>query len=224
MAQMSDTEIVEHYRRDGYVVVDDVVEDPDLDPMRDFIAAAVDRYASEQHARGELASLHADEPFERRYAAICEEQGISPRDWGLGLFGPEFYGLYTHPGILRVVGLLLGEEVSVIASPSLRQKLPGSEVTSFPWHQDSHYFDQTETGQDGEAHRGPAHGVGVGAAGAGDGRERLLLGDPGQPPVGPAGCDAGRGPQRPDRARTSRPGAHRCRSRWRWVGRCSSPT
>ena len=42
------------------------------------------------------------------------------------------------------MGLLLGEEVSVIASPSLRQKLPGSAVTSFPWHQDSHYFDQTE--------------------------------------------------------------------------------
>ena len=107
MVQMSDQEIVGCYQRDGYVVVEDVVADADLDPMRDFIAAAVDRYASEQHARGDLASLYADEPFERRYAAICEEQGISPRDWGFGLFGPEFYGLYTNPGILRVVGLLL---------------------------------------------------------------------------------------------------------------------
>ena len=147
MVQMSDQEIVGCYQRDGYVVIEDVVDDADLDPMRDFIAAAVDGYASEQHARGDLASLYADEPFERRYAAICEEQGISPRDWGFGLFGPEFYGLYTNPGILRVVGLLLGGEVSVIASPSLRQKLPGSAVTSFPWHQDSHYFDQTEIGR-----------------------------------------------------------------------------
>ena len=144
MAQLSDQEIADNYKRDGYVVVTDVVDDADLDPMRDFIASKVDRYASEQHARGDLASLYADEPFERRYAAICEEQGISPRDWGFGLFGPEFYGLYTHPGILRIVGLLLGGEVSVIASPSLRQKLPGSVLTSFPWHQDSHYFDQTE--------------------------------------------------------------------------------
>ena len=144
MAQLSDQEIADNYQRDGYVVVEDVVNDADLDPMRDFIASKVDRYASEQHARGDLASLYADERFERRYAAICEEQGISPRDWGFGLFGPAFYGLYTHPGILRIVGLLLGEEVSVIASPSLRQKLPGSVLTSFPWHQDSHYFDQTE--------------------------------------------------------------------------------
>ena len=160
MAQMTDTEIVEHYQRDGYVVVDDVVDDTDLDPMRGFIAAAVDRYASEQHARGDLGSLYADDPFERRYAAICEEQGISPRDWGFGLFGSEFYGLYTHPGILRIVGLLLGEEVSVIASPSLRQKLPGSAVTSFPWHQDSHYFDQTEIGRM-EKHTEDLHMVSV---------------------------------------------------------------
>ena len=144
MAQLSDQEIADNYKRDGYVVVTDVVDDADLDPMRDFIASKVDQYASEQHARGDLTSPYADEPFERRYAAICEEQGISPRDWGFGLFGPAFYGLYTHPGILRIVGLLLGGEVSVIASPSLRQKLPGSVLTSFPWHQDSHYFDQTE--------------------------------------------------------------------------------
>lgn len=160
MAPMKDQEIVDRYQRDGFVVVDDVVDGADLDPMRDFIGAAVDRYASEQHARGDLASLYADEPFERRYAAICEEQGISPRDWGFGLFGPEFYGLYTHPGILRVVGLLLGEEVSVIASPSLRQKLPGSTITSFPWHQDSHYFDQTEVGRM-EKHTEDLHMVSV---------------------------------------------------------------
>ena len=147
MVHISDQEIVEHYRLNGYVVVTDVLDDADLDPMRDFIAAAVDRYAAEQYARGELTSLYNDEPFERRYAAICEEQGISPRDWSFGTFGPEFYGLYTHPGILRVVSLLLGDEVSVIASPSLRQKLPGSAIASFPWHQDSHYFDQTEVGR-----------------------------------------------------------------------------
>ena len=80
MAQLSDTEIVDRYRRDGYAVVADVVDDADLDPMRDFIAAAVDQHASQQHARGDLASLYDDEPFERRYAAICEEQGVSPRD------------------------------------------------------------------------------------------------------------------------------------------------
>ncbi len=147
MEQMSDQDIVDRYRRDGFVVVEDIINDADLDPMRGFIASKVDGYASEQHARGDLAALYRDEPFERRFAAICEEQGISPRDWRFGTFGPEFYGLYTNPGILRIVGLLLGGEVSVASSPSLRAKLPGSVTASFPWHQDSHYFDQAEVGQ-----------------------------------------------------------------------------
>ena len=144
---MSDQGIVDRYRRDGFVVVEHIINDTDLDPMRGFIASKVDGYAHEQHARGDLASLHRDEPFERRFASICEEQGISPRDWPFGTFGPEFYGLYTNPGILRIVGLLLGGEVSVVTSPSLRTKLPGSAISSFPWHQDSHYFDQAEVGQ-----------------------------------------------------------------------------
>ena len=144
---MSDQAIVDRYRRDGYAVVDDVVSDADLDPMRGFIEARVDAYARRQYGRGDLASLHRAEPFPRRYAAICEEQGISPRDWTFGRFGQEFYDLYTNPGILRIVGLLLGGEVSLLASPSLRTKLPGSVIASFPWHQDSHYFDQAEVGE-----------------------------------------------------------------------------
>ena len=144
MEQLSDQEIVDRYQRDGFVVVTDIIDNADLDPMRHFMASKVDGYASEQYANGDLASLYRDEPFERRFAAICEEQGISPRDWPFGTLGPAFYGLYTNPGILRIVGLLLGGEVSVISSPSLRTKLPGSMIASFPWHQDSHYFDQTE--------------------------------------------------------------------------------
>jgi len=150
MEQMSDRDILDRYRRDGYVVVEGIISDTDLEPMRGFITSKVDGYAQQQHARGDLASLYRDEPFGRRYAAICYEQGISPRNWTLGTFGPELYNLYTHPGIVRIVSLLLdrlGEEVSVVASPSLRTKLPGSVVTSFPWHQDSHYFDQAEVGE-----------------------------------------------------------------------------
>ena len=147
MELKSDQEVVDRYRRDGCVVVEDIISEADLDPMRDFIASKVDGYAHEQYARGDLASLYRDEPFERRFAAICEEQGISPRDWRFGTFGPEFYGLYTNPGILRIVGLLLGGEVSVVSSPSLRTKLPGSVTASFPWHQDSHYFDQAKVGE-----------------------------------------------------------------------------
>ena len=115
---MIDNEIEESYEQDGYVVVRDIIDDGDLDPMRNFIRARVDDYAREQYAQGKLSSLYEDESFERRYAAICEEQEISPRGWGLGSFGHEFYDLYNLPGILHILGLLLGPEVSNIGSPA----------------------------------------------------------------------------------------------------------
>ena len=144
---MTDKEIKESYKRDGYVVVRDIIDDGDLDPMRNFIGMKVGEYAREQYAQGKLSSLYKDESFERRYAAICEEQEISPRGWGLGSFGREFYDLYNLPGILHVLSLILGPEVSNIGSPALRTKLPGSVITSFPWHQDSQYVDQSTIGK-----------------------------------------------------------------------------
>lgn len=157
---MTDEEIRAAYERDGYVVVKDIIDVADLDPLRGFIQASVDDYAREQYAEGKLDSLYEDESFERRYAAICEEQEISPRNWPFGIFGREFYDLYHLPGILRVLSLILGPEVSTLSKPALRTKLPGCEVTSFPWHQDSQYLDQSTIGQK-ERHTEHLHMVSV---------------------------------------------------------------
>lgn len=160
MALVKDREIRDSYNRDGYVVVDSLLEDADLDPMREFITDKIDRYAYDLYAKGELSSLHETEPFERRYAAICEEQGISPRDWAFGTFGPEFYDLYVNPNILRIINMVLGDEVSVLTNPSMRAKLPNSTIVAFPWHQDSHYFDMSEVGKQ-EKHTENLHMVSV---------------------------------------------------------------
>ena len=144
---MTDQEIKGSYEQNGYVVVDNIIDESELDPMRNFIKAKVDDYAREQVAEGKLSSLYQEESFTRRYAAICEEQESAPRGWYFGSFGREFYDLYNLPRVLRVLDILLGPEVSNIGAPALRTKLPGSEVTSFPWHQDSQYVDQSTIGK-----------------------------------------------------------------------------
>lgn len=150
---MKDQEIRTAFERDGYAVIKDLVDTRDLEPLRDFIEAKVDAYSRELYREGKLSSCHETESFGRRYAAVCEELGISPRSWDFGMFGPEFYDLYNLPGVLDVVRLLLGPEVSNVGTPALRTKLPGSVVTSFPWHQDSQYFDQLTIGKK-EKHTG----------------------------------------------------------------------
>ncbi|MXY27783.1 phytanoyl-CoA dioxygenase family protein [Candidatus Poribacteria bacterium] len=157
---MTDQEIKTAYERDGYVVLKDIIDDQDLEPMRDFIKAKVDVYSHELYSEGKLSALYEEESFERRYAAICEELDILPRGWTFGVFGRELYDLYNLPSVLDVVRLLLGTEVSNIGTPALRTKLPRSVITSFPWHQDSQYFDQSVVGKK-EKHTGGLHIVTV---------------------------------------------------------------
>jgi ectoine hydroxylase-related dioxygenase (phytanoyl-CoA dioxygenase family) len=157
---MIDQEIKTAYEQNGYVVVRDLIDDQDLEPIRDFIKAKVDAYSCELYGEGKLSSRYEDESFERRYAVICEELDILPRNWSFGMYGREFYDLYNLPGVLDVLRLLLGSEVSNIGTPALRTKLPQSVITSFPWHQDSQYLDQSAIGKK-EKHTGGLHMVTV---------------------------------------------------------------
>ncbi len=157
---MTDQKIKTAYERDGYVVLKDIIDNRDLEPMRDFIKAKVDGYCRKLYSEGKISSLYENESFERRYAVICEALDILPRNWSFGMFGREFYDLYNLPGVLDVVRLLLGPEASNIGIPALRTKLPGSVITSFSWHQDSQYLDQSTIGKK-EKHTGGLHMVTV---------------------------------------------------------------
>ena len=84
---MTDQEIKETYERDGCVVVKDIIFDHELEPIRVHIKTKVDEYAQKQYAEGNISSLYEAESFERRYAAICEELSISPRNWMGNTYG-----------------------------------------------------------------------------------------------------------------------------------------
>ena len=144
---ITNQEIEESFKRDGYVVVENIIQDHDLEPIRKHIKTRVEEYAHEQYVAGNISSLYNRESFERRYAVICEELSISPRSWIGHTYGREFYDLYNLPGILHVLSVIHGSEISNIGSPALRTKLPGSVITSFPWHQDSQYVDQATIGK-----------------------------------------------------------------------------
>jgi ectoine hydroxylase-related dioxygenase (phytanoyl-CoA dioxygenase family) len=47
---MSDETIKAAFERDSYVVVEDIIDATELEPMRGFIKVRVDDYAREQHA------------------------------------------------------------------------------------------------------------------------------------------------------------------------------
>ena len=153
---MTDEQRAVAWRRDGYLVVRGALGREHLDPVRAFISERVDAFARERHADGELAALHENEPFGRRYAAIQEELAARPQPQQQGrkpLFGisdlcnQTLYDLYTHPAIKDVLRVIIGPEVTLHGISVIRVKLPEDSQTAFPWHQDSHYYNEHKTGR-----------------------------------------------------------------------------
>ena len=144
---MSDAAIRAAYERDGYLIERGVLSAADLDPVRELLADQVDEYAREMHAEGKIDSLFEDEPFTRRFAAICAAMNSSPRGWIGNTLDKAYFDLFRHSGIVRVLGAILGPEVSELGGLNVRTKIPEAEITAFPWHQDSHYYNEPARGK-----------------------------------------------------------------------------
>ena len=68
-------EQLEQFDTDGYLVVENVLEDADIDPVIEEYSAHIDRRAHELLDEGKISSLHEEESFEQRLASICKENG-----------------------------------------------------------------------------------------------------------------------------------------------------
>ena len=134
---------VEAYRKDGYLLLPGVFSDADLDTVRQAIEAEVDRLADRFYREGKVDSRFADQPFSRRLVQLCESAGEDVRIWELrtrASVTPELYRFVRHPRMLELITALLGSEVAWTGSFAVRVKLPESEETRFPWHQDTQYY------------------------------------------------------------------------------------
>lgn len=149
------------FAEDGFLVVDDLLDAADLDPVVHEYEAALDVAAHHLHQRGEIESPLADLPFADRYTALIRENpaifyhlGISlPLDYETldpdlvrAHTGPALFGLMRHPKILDVVESIIGPEISSNPVQQVRLKPPQrllegamaeySNVGATTWHQD----------------------------------------------------------------------------------------
>ena len=153
----SESEIRESWQTDGYLLLRGAIPPAELEPMQDFISAAVDEQARAEHAADRLGSLYADLPFGRRVAAMHEElPNSATRLFGTprGRHTRAFYDMYAHRGITSVLPIFLGPEITLHAITKIRGKLQDDAKTDIPWHQDSHYFNGVQEGRrmDGTEH------------------------------------------------------------------------
>ena len=152
---------IDSFYTEGYLLVPEVLEPSDLDPVRQEYAAVLDQAATDLVGMGELSSAYSHLSFEDRYTAMITEcpgvfyyLGISlPLDyetldphWIRLHTGPAFFGLVTNPKLLDVVESVIGPEIALNPVQQTRMKPPQrllssslaeySNVGATTWHQD----------------------------------------------------------------------------------------
>ena len=130
------------YGRDGCELVRGVIPVGDLEPLRDRISDQVGLHARQLLDEGKVDDLFEGLPFGKRLAALHAKNELPLRQWNEPFFGPELHALINHPGIADALEPHLGRNVSFNGDYHLRPKLPDSERTAFPFHQDSQYYGQ----------------------------------------------------------------------------------
>lgn len=138
------TEQREQFERDGYLVIEDLLDDADLTPLLEEYSAYIDRRAHELHAGGRLSQLYAAEPFARRLARISQETGeLYPELDIMHLRGPATFAFLHNAKLLDLAESLIGPEIICSPIHHLRPKLPsgltprGSDPHVVHWHQDA---------------------------------------------------------------------------------------
>ncbi len=131
---------VERYFDEGFLVVEDVFTDADLQPVIDEFEQMVDEYATRLHAAGKIASTHADKDFAHRLAAIAQEWP----DAGVLIHvneqvRPKLAALWSSDNLLDIVAQFIGPDIDGHPLCCVRSKTPETPRMTVPWHQDAAY-------------------------------------------------------------------------------------
>jgi hypothetical protein len=115
----------EHFREQGYVLVEGALSDADLDPVIEAYEAFIDGRARELHREGRLSQLHAAEPFERRLACLCTENFEIYRDIDLMHCRLEaVFRFLGNDNLLDLIEGIIGPEITCSPIQHARAKLP----------------------------------------------------------------------------------------------------
>ena len=143
------TEQIRHFHQEGYVIVPDVFDPAELEPLRRSLHAAIAEKTKELKTAGKLENEHTELEFDHRLAAIYRDSKENGAELlkhleglrGGGFHSPEMFDLIAHPKLISAVrGLLDTNEVVASSAYRIRPKLPQIGRGNVPWHQDSGYF------------------------------------------------------------------------------------
>jgi ectoine hydroxylase-related dioxygenase (phytanoyl-CoA dioxygenase family) len=137
-----DASQIRHFEEEGYLILDHLFTDHELQPVIDEIIADLDQRCRDAVAAGTLSRTYEEYDFEHRLTHVnAENVNISKSMWDMKLVLPSFFYLMTNPKLLDVAEQFCGPEIIASSVYRLRPKVPTHSWSPVPWHQDSAYFE-----------------------------------------------------------------------------------
>ena len=137
-------EQLQHFTKEGFLLVHDILADSDLDPVIQEYEDHIDRRARELLGQGKLSQLYQDQSFEHRLVCIFRENNeIYPELDIMHLRGKASFGFLRNKKLMAIVASIVGPEVTCSPIQHIRAKLPmgltpgGADAHVAPWHQDA---------------------------------------------------------------------------------------
>jgi ectoine hydroxylase-related dioxygenase (phytanoyl-CoA dioxygenase family) len=136
-------EQLEHYDREGYIVLEDFLNEEDMEPARAAMMEKTEEIARDLLANGLIPHTFEAEPFATRLARLFD--GLTDQDflkWGRGWRDrkPGYFHLMSNSKILDAVESLIGPELFSNPVYNVRPKVPKVAAGAVPWHQDKSYW------------------------------------------------------------------------------------
>ncbi len=153
MSRGLDSEQVQQFHEDGYLIVRDLLPREALQPFIDELEQKVDESITEAVSRGLLdaADAHSDAPFTTRLALVsdaCSDvEWVWQRVHGKQHKTAGMFTFRTWPTLLDAAESLIGPEILGHPQTVTRVKLPDQEKTVVPWHQDLAYLKPEDAGE-----------------------------------------------------------------------------
>lgn len=131
------------YQSEGYLVLERLLGEDELECARRAMSQKVDRIAQELHGAGLIRDRLEHRPFKYRlaelFAGLTDQDFLKfGRSWRDRL--PGYFELMSHPKILDAVQSLIGPEIFANPVYNVRPKVPRVAAGAVPWHQDKSYW------------------------------------------------------------------------------------
>ena len=132
--------VIGQFKENGFAILHDVLKPVTLEAVKHECEALVAELATRRYAAGKLTDTHPDASFETRLIRLYESYpDETPTIFRSELHREGFFGVFAHPVLLELAGIILGPEIRLYPNYSVRPKLPENKRTEVLWHQDAGY-------------------------------------------------------------------------------------